>query len=283
MQELGEVGEGDGAFIGAVVAGVELGIGKAAAEGEGVAAESPDCVGAGHEAILEDAGEGALGVGAAADVDAGIGNFVDVPGSFVAVIIDDGDAGEIIGAEGVERGLGSGQAGDLLGEGAELLRRERLSHGAVDLFTDEAKDFDDAEIGAQKLGVGDRGDLAACVEVLGEATESGVGVGRGGGIVLVVILEGEGVFGIDDPIEIGDGLIGEEVSGAWRKNIFGEIDGGDVAACGGNHVLAVGKLVIEHGVGERVDIARREADGGDGGRGVGDWRCWRGLRGCDRR
>ncbi len=52
--------------------------------------------------------------------------------------------------------------------GAELLRREGLVDRAVDLFANEAENFGDAEIRRQRLRIGDRGDLAAGVEVLRE-------------------------------------------------------------------------------------------------------------------
>ena len=193
MKELGEIGETDCAFVGALIAGVELRVGEIAAEGEGVLAEGPDGVGARHEAILEDAGESALRGGATADVGGGVEDEVLVVGSGVAVVVDDGDAGEEGRAEGVNGGIGGGCAGETLNVGAELLRGEGLLDGAVDLFTDEAEDFDDAEIGFHDLGVGDGGDLAAGVEILGEAGRAGIGVGSDAGIVLIVILERDSV------------------------------------------------------------------------------------------
>ncbi len=62
LHELRKVGEGDDAFVGALIARVELGVGEAAAEGDGVAADGPDGVGGRHEAILKNAGERALRV-----------------------------------------------------------------------------------------------------------------------------------------------------------------------------------------------------------------------------
>ena len=78
-----------------------------------------------------------------------------------------------------------------------------------------------------------RRDLAAGVQMLREAGDAGVGVGSDAGIVLIVVLEGDGVFGGGDPVEIGDGLIGLEVRGAGREGVFGKADGGDETVGGG--------------------------------------------------
>src|SRR5580692_10564005 len=103
--------------------------------------------------------------------------------------------------------------------------------------------------------------------MLGEAGGAGIGVRSDAGIVLVVILEGDGVFCGGDPIEIGDGLIGAEVGGAGGECVFGKGDGGDETVGGGDEELAVGELVVEEAVGDGADVARGGADGGvDGGR-----------------
>ena len=110
------------------------------------------------------------------------------------------------------------------------------------------------------MRVGDARDLAAGVEMLGEAGRAGVGVGSNAGIMLIVVLEGERVFGIDDPIEVGDGLIGEEISGADSEGVFGEVDCRDETVGGGDQELAVGELVVEQAEGDGVDVARGGAD-----------------------
>ena len=117
-------------------------------------AHGPDGVGRGHETILEDAGEGALGDGAAADVGGSVEDTVlRCTEQIVAVVVDDGDAGKEGRAEGID-GDGGGCAGELE-RSTELLRSEGLVDGAVDLFADEAEDFGDAEIGLDDLRVGD--------------------------------------------------------------------------------------------------------------------------------
>ncbi len=143
-----------------------------------------------------------------------------------------------------------------------MLRREGLADGAVDLFANEAEDFGDAEVGLQRLRVHDRGDLAAGVEILREARRFGVGEGRGGRVVLVVILERERVFGIDDVVDVGDGLVGDEIGSAGSESVFGEIDRWREAAGGWDQKLAVGELVVEKAVGHGIDVAGSGADDG---------------------
>jgi hypothetical protein len=132
---------------------------------------------------LEDAGEGALGGGAAADVGGGVEDKVLVvrgggkAGIVISVVVDDGNAGEEGRAESVDGGVGGGCAGKLLNVGSKLLRREGLRDGAVDLFADEAEDFDDAEIRFDDLRVGDAGYLASGVEMLSEAGRAGAMLG----------------------------------------------------------------------------------------------------------
>src|SRR5579863_4627819 len=97
-----------------------------------------------------------------------------------------------------------------------------------------------------------------------EAGEAGVGIGSDGGIVLVVILEGDGVFGSGVPIEIGDGLMSEEVGGAGNDGVFREADGGSGAVGGGDQVLAVGHFGVEESESDRADVPGSGADGGVG-------------------
>jgi hypothetical protein len=121
----------------------------------------------------------------------------------------------------------------LLNVGTKLLRGEGLRDGAVDLFADVAEDFDDAEIGFDDLRVGDARYLATGVEMLREAGGAGVGVGSDAGIVLIVVLESDGVLCGGDPIEIGDCLIRLEIGGAGRERVFGKADGRDETVGGG--------------------------------------------------
>jgi hypothetical protein len=58
------------------------------------------------------------------------------------------------------------------------------------------------------IGVGDGCNLRARVEMLGEAGNAGIGVGRDGGIVLIEVLEREGVLLGGVVIEVGHGNIG---------------------------------------------------------------------------
>ena len=55
-----EICEANRADVGSLVAGVELGVGEAAAEGNRVLAQGPDGVGGRLEAVLENPGEGSL-------------------------------------------------------------------------------------------------------------------------------------------------------------------------------------------------------------------------------
>jgi len=150
-----------------------------------------------------------------------------------------------------------------------LLRCEGLLDGAVELFTDEAEDFDDAEIGFHDLGVGDGSDLAAGVQILGEAGRAGKGVGSDAGIVLIVVLKRDGVGWSGNPIEVGDYLIRFEVGGAERERVFGESDGGNEAVGGRKEKLAVGQFVVEQTVGDGTDVTGCCADGGIDGGGIG--------------
>ena len=243
LQELGEIGKADRALVGSFVAGVELGVCEAAAERDGVLAVGPDGVGGRHEAILENAGEGALRSGAFADVGGGVENiiFVVVSGR-IAVVVDDGDPGEVGRTERVDSGVSKRSAGEALNVRAKLLRSERLVDGAIDFFANETEDFDDAEIRFEELRVGDARDLAAGIEMLRESGRTGVRIGSDAGIVLIVILEGESVFGIDDPVEVGDGLMGEEVGGATVKVFSGKLTVGTKLLAEGIRYWPLGSL-----------------------------------------
>ena len=71
-------------------------------------------------------------------------------------------------------------------------------------------------------------DLRAGVEVLGEAGDAGVGVGREGGIVLVEVLEAESVFLGGVVVEIGHGQVGRKPAGAGDEGVVEMGSGGGV-------------------------------------------------------
>ena len=108
----------------------------------------------------------------------------------------------------------------------ELRGRERLSDRAVNFFANEAENFGHVEVGRNDLGVGDGGDLAAGIEMLSEPGHAGISVGSDAGIVLVVILQRQSVLGVDDPIEVADRLIGQEIRGARREAFSGKLSVG---------------------------------------------------------
>src|SRR5580693_1389705 len=78
--------------------------------------------------------------------------------------------------------------------------------------------------------------------------------------MLIVVLQSESVFGSDDPIEIGDGLMGEEIGRALRESIFGEIDRGNETVGGRDQKLTVGEFVIEQTIGDGADGAAGRAE-----------------------
>src|SRR6202034_1643107 len=138
---------------------------KASAEAVGVLAASPDGVDGGHPAILEDSGESSLGSGRGADIQAGIEGrtasrgvliccaIACVCGCIVAQIVDDGDAGKNIGAEGID---------------ADRSRSEGLGDGAVSLFANKTEDLSDSQIRPDRLRVRDGDALASRGAWLGE-------------------------------------------------------------------------------------------------------------------
>src|ERR1700720_3358014 len=78
--------------------------------------------------------------------------------------------------------------------------------------------------------------------------------------MLIVVLQSERVFGSNDPIEIGDGLMGEEIGRALCERIFGEIDRGHETVGGRNQKLTVGKFVIEQTICDGADGAAGRAE-----------------------
>src|SRR5260370_31969834 len=94
------------------------------------------------------------------------------------------------------------------------------------------------------MRVGDGDDLTARVEMLVETGDAGVSVGRDGRIGLVVILEGDDVFGRGVPVEIGNSLMSQEVSGSGNNCVLREAQGGSFSISGWDKTLAVGEFVI---------------------------------------
>ena len=97
LQELPEVRGRNNALVRSFVARVELSVGIAAAEGEGVLAVRPDSIGGRHDAILKHPGEGCLRGGTLADVDKVVRN-----GRFPGKNIHDADSGEIGRTKGID-------------------------------------------------------------------------------------------------------------------------------------------------------------------------------------
>ena len=112
-------------------------------------------------------------------------------------------------------------------------------------LSNEAKHFGDAEVRCKHLRVGDGRDLAAGIQPLRKSRDSGIRVGRDARIVLVVILQRQSVLGVDDPVEIADRLIGDEICGSRNESVFREVDRRRVAVVPRHEVLAVGKLVLK--------------------------------------
>ena len=42
--------------------------------------------------------------------------------------------------------------------------------------------------------------------------------------MLIIVFQSERVLGIDDVIQVGDCLIGEEICGAWNDRVFREVE-----------------------------------------------------------
>jgi hypothetical protein len=113
--------------------------------------------------ILEDTGVGSLTFGVGADVENPFAGEASRGGS-IAENVDDGDAGEVGGAELID-GDGAKRAS---GDG---LRRGGLLVGAEDLLADVANCLLRAQAGSDEVAVVDGENLSAGVEVLGEAGE----------------------------------------------------------------------------------------------------------------
>ena len=126
--------------------------------------------------------------------------------------MNDGNPGEVVRPEGVDGGRWVGSAGDVRGP-------EGLIIGVVELLPQEAQGLLRAEVGSDQIGVVDGEDLRAGVEVLGEAGNVGVGVRSDGGIVLIVVLERQGVFAGGVVVEVGDGLVADEVGRSGDEGV----------------------------------------------------------------
>ncbi len=145
---------------------------------------------------------------------------------------------------------------------------KRLAYRAVRLLANESESFRDAQIRPDDLRVAERDHLAACVEMLRKASDRGIRKRSGGRIVLVVILGRKRVSRVGVPIQIGDGLVGDEICCAGNFRVLREsldqrrirgIQGDRVGIRGGNQILPAGQLVIEKRVRNRIDVARPEA------------------------
>ena len=86
------------------------------------------------------------------------------------------------------------------------MRAEGLLVVGPDLLANEAHGLRGAEVGLDEVGVDDGEDLRAGVEMLGESGNAGVGVGSEGRIVLVEVLQRDGVFRGGVVVEIGDAM-----------------------------------------------------------------------------
>ena len=109
----------------------------------------------------------------------------------------------------------------------------------------------------EDVGVFEREDLAAGVELLREAFERGAGEGALGRVMLEVVLKREKVFLRDVVVEVAVCLAGEELGGTADEADLGA--GADRAP---NKVLAAGQLGFE-------EVERDGIDGGIGGKSGG--------------
>ncbi len=188
LEELAEVRGRDDSLIRSLVTCVELGVGVASAESDGVLALRPDGVGGRHDPILKYPGKRRLGSCTLPDVEKVVGH-----GGFPSENVHDADSGEIGRTEGVD---------------VQLLRSERLSDGAVNFFAKNAENLDDAQIGPQGLRIGEGSHLTASIKVLGESGKVRVGVRSESGIKLIIVFGREGVFGTLVPVKIRHHLVG---------------------------------------------------------------------------
>src|SRR6202521_2796567 len=78
--------------------------------------------------------------------------------------------------------------------------------------------------------------------------------------MLVVILQGERVFPGDEIIEIGYGLVGDEIRRLCEENILRKVKGWrETRICRRNQVLAVRQLGIQHFEGDRIHVGSGDA------------------------
>jgi hypothetical protein len=177
-----------------------------------VLAESQDAVARRLDAVLVDADVGALTFGVGADVEDSGADAGSV-GSVAEDVIDR-DARKVARAELVDGDGSLRSARD--GAGAEGL----LVAGG-DALAEITDGLGGTKVGFDEVGVDDGEDLSAGIKVIGEAGDAGVGVGGEGWVVLVVVLEGEGVFRGDVVVDVGGELIGFEAAGAGKEGVEG--------------------------------------------------------------
>src|SRR6202022_4261735 len=224
-EEGGENGKTDHSTIRPCVARVELGVGKASAERKCVFSANPTGVDGRHPAVLENPGERALRSCRRPDILPGVENKVRIRRRLVSQIIDNRDARKNRRTECVD---------------AYRLSREGLGNRAEYFLADEAEDFGDAEVRREGLRVGNACDLAAGVQVLVDPFDGGKPERRGGGIVLVVILQRQGVFGGGEVVQVRDSLIRNKIGRLSEKHIFRKVERGcEIGIRRRNHVLAV--------------------------------------------
>lgn len=107
--------------------------------------------------------------------------------------------------------------------------------------------------------------------MLGEPFDGGIAERRQRGIVLVIVLQRHSVFGCWLVVEIGDGLIGDEIGGLRKKNIFREIQAGrEIRIRRREQVLAIGKFCVQELKRNAIDSGCRE---------TGRWVCGGSARG----
>ena len=161
----GKVGSRDSALACAQVADIELRVRPGAAEGDGMDAFGPDGVGRRLEAVLKDAGKGALVGRTRSDIQHLLGKALT--GTVVTERIDNRDARKI-GAKG------GGHGGERC---STLPRRPGLLVGAVGLLSEDTKGLGEAEVRPEALDVRDGGHLRSGVHVLGESGHARGSVG----------------------------------------------------------------------------------------------------------
>ena len=174
-------------------------------------AERPDGIAGGREAVLKDAGVGGLAFSIGTYVEHAAAGEPGISGGVSEYVVD-GDAGKVFGAKHID-GAGTVCA-SRKGSGAEGL----FVVGVV-LFAQEPEGLLSAEVGLHEVGVDDGEDLSAGVEMFGEAGDTGVGVGRERGIVLVVVLERDGVLGGGVVVEVGCEHVRLEFAGSGQEGV----------------------------------------------------------------